>query len=131
MQTESIAYIGQREQHRDSTYGTGDWVNGQVKRVAVSIAAKMLRHPDVYVVGPVAEKHDGAVDVVMEAPEKSEDELAGEAVQQALDAVQAMEADALHEFVQRNFNMKLDRRKSTANLRIDAQQLIHQFGLLQ
>lgn len=130
MQTESIAYIGRREQHRDSTYGTGDWVKWQVKRVAVPIAAKMLRHPDVYVVGPVAE-HDGAVDVVLEAPEKSEKEIAGEAIQQALDAVQAMEADALHEFAQRNFNMKLDRRKSAASLRIDAQQLIHRFGLPQ
>lgn len=129
MQTESIAYVGFREHHRDATYGTGEWVKGQVKRVDAAIAAKMLRHTDVYVVSFLP-KCDHA-DVVEQQPSKSEKESTEAAVQDALDVVQAMDTDALVEFTQRNFNMKLDRRKSVGNLRIETQQLIHQFGLPQ
>ena len=51
------------------------------------------------------------------------------AVQEAVDAVQAMGAEALHTFAEQNFNVKLDRRKSAENLRLDAQQLIYRFGM--
>lgn len=127
MQTESIAYVGFRAHHRDATYGTGEWVKGQVKLVDAAIAAKMLRHADVYVVGLVPD--DEQAEVVEQPTQKSEKEAAEAAVQDALDVVQAMDTDALVEFTQRNFNMKLDRRKSVGNLRIETQQLIHQFGL--
>jgi len=48
MQSQTIAYVGHRQQHKDSTYGTGEWVKGQAKSVPLAAAIKMLRHPDAY-----------------------------------------------------------------------------------
>ena len=42
-----------------------------------------------------------------------------------------MGVEAIAEFVQRHFNQKIDRRKSAENLRIDAVNLLHQFGPLE
>lgn len=121
--TQTIVYIGRREIHKDTIYGTGEWWKGQHKLVDVAVAIKMLRHPDVFEAGKV----EAASTVVFpepKSPAKDRDD-----VQMALDAISTMPADALASFVRENFQQKLDRRKSVENLRIEATRLLHQFGL--
>jgi hypothetical protein len=124
---QSIAYVGRREKHKDTTYGTGEWVKGQSKSVPLAIAAKLLRHPDVY--QQSAESEDDGAEVVTPPTVEADEAIKEAAVQEAVDAVQAMGAEALHTFAEQNFNVKLDRRKSAENLRLDAQQLIYRFGM--
>ncbi|MBP9803310.1 MAG: hypothetical protein KBE22_00195 [Candidatus Accumulibacter sp.] len=124
MQSQTIAYVGHREQHKDVTYGTGEWVKGQVKAVPLAVAPKMLRHPDVY---QPAEADDTA-DVVS-IPVADDESAKESAVQEAIDAVQTMGVEALKTFAEQNFNVKFDGRKSAEKLRLDAQQLIHRFGM--
>ena len=125
-ETRTSVYIGRRVHHKDVTYGTGEWVQGQHKLVDVAVAFKMLRHPDVYEAGVVE-----AVSTVVVPEFKNrvpEHEL--EETVAALDAINTMDPDALCDFVSKNFNQKLDRRKSVANLRRDASLLVHQFGVM-
>lgn len=124
--TQTIVYIGRRELHKDTLYGTGEWAKGQHKLVDVVVALKMLRHPDVFEAGKV-----GSVStVVVPAPkEKPKDNDISDDVQEALYAINSMNADAIASFVSENFQQKVDKRKSVENLRIDATRLLHQFGL--
>lgn len=126
--TKTIIYLGHREQHKDVTYGSGEWARGQTKIVDAAAAAKMIRHPDVY---RVVEDGDGVVLDSVDAVTEKGPPVATEqdAVQEAVDAIQTMDAEALCAFVERNFQQKLDRRKSAGNLRIDAANLVHQFGV--
>ncbi len=124
--TQTIAYIGRREIHKDTLYGTGEWVKGQHKLVEVSVAVKMLRHPDVFEAGKV----EAVSTTVVPAPKaKQKDNDISDDVQEALYAINSMNADAIASFVSENFQQKVDKRKSVENLRIDATRLLHQFGL--
>ena len=124
--TQTIVYIGRRELHKDTLYGTGEWAKGQHKLVDVVVALKMLRHPDVFEAGKVE-----AVSTVVfpEPKEKTKESDTPDDVQMALDAISTMPADALASFVRENFQQKVDKRKSVENLRIEATRLLHQFGL--
>ena len=126
--TTTIIYTGRREHHKDVTYGSGEWARGQTKIVDAATAAKMLRHPDVY---RAVEDSDGVALGPVESVDEKAPQVATEqdAVQEAVDAIQTMGPDALCAFVERNFQQKLDRRKSAGNLRIDAANLVHQFGM--
>ncbi len=125
MQNQSIAYVGRRDQHKDVTYGTGEWVRGQSKDVPPAVASKLLRHPDVYQPAPAEEGLEVVVPPTVEADEASKEA----AVQEAIDAVQTMGVEALRTFAAQNFNVKLDGRKSAEKLRLDTQQLIYRFGM--
>ncbi|HMU31943.1 MAG TPA: hypothetical protein PKD43_17710 [Nitrospira sp.] len=127
MQAQTIVYIGRRPYHKDCTYGTGEWVNGQSKVVDAAIAFKMLRHPDVYQDGGVVA--DGDVSDPVTTQKKATPEHETEETLWALDAINTMDTDALCSFVAQNFNQKLDRRKSLNNLRLDAENMVHQFGV--
>lgn len=121
-----IVYVGFRSQHRDCTYGTGYWEKGQTKLVEAGVAARMLRHQDVYREGEeVDNAHDEAV---TEWPENAR-EHESENTMNVLYAINTMDTEALCQFVAHNFQQKLDRRKSVENLRIDAANMVHQFGV--
>lgn len=125
MQSQTIAYVGHRQQHKDPTYGTGEWVKGQAKSVPLAAAIKMLRHPDAYQLADAGAEAD-AIEIPLEI---SDDAAKEAAVQEAVDAVQTMGAEALRTFAEQNFHVKLDGRKSAEKLRLDAQQLIYRFGM--
>jgi hypothetical protein len=124
--TQTIVYIGRRELHKDTLYGTGEWAKGQHKLVDVVVALKMLRHPDVFEAGKVEAV---STDVVPAPKAKPKDNDISDDVQEALYAINNMNADAIASFVSENFQQKVDRRKSVENLRIEATRLLHQFGL--
>ena len=124
--TQTIVYIGRRELHKDTLYGTGEWAKGQHKLVDVVVALKMLRHPDVFEAGKV----EAVSTVVFPEPKvPAKDSDTPDDVQMALDAISTMPVNALASFVRENFQQKVDKRKSVESLRIEATRLLHQFGL--
>ena len=125
----AITYIGRRKYRNDVTYGTGEWAVGQTKLVQDATAPKMLRHADSY--KPGDDKQGDQTEVVDTVVEKDKKETEEDQVQDLLVSIQTMGVDAIAEFVQRHFNQKIDRRKSAENLRIDAVNLLHQFGPLE
>ena len=129
----AITYIGHRPYRNDVTYGTGEWASGQTKLVQDATALKMLRHTDSYATGK--DKQDDQSEtietVVEKVVEKNKKEVEEDQVQDLLVSIQTMDVDAIADFVQRHFNQKIDRRKSAENLRIDAVNLLHQFGPLE
>ena len=125
----AITYIGRRPYRNDVTYGTGEWAAGQTKLVQDATALKMLRHTDSYAHGDDKQgEQQEAVETVVEKDKKETEE---DQVQDLLVSIQTMDVEAIAEFVQRHFNQKIDRRKSAENLRIDAVNLLHQFGPLE
>lgn len=122
-----VQYMGNRPSPRsDNLYQTGEWVSGQIKDVPDAVAAKMLRHPDVYV---LAGERQGVIEVVEGQPLET-DELDEEAVEDARMSIDAMGTkNAVYDFVQTNFNQELDRRSSLRNMKEEAIRLIDQFGL--
>ena len=118
----TIEYVGHRPFHRDVTYGTGEWVQGQSKVVDDATAFRMLKHHDVY-----QESADAGAQVVEQQqpsrPDTQDD------VQDALDAINRMDAGTLCTFVAENFQQKLDRRRSIDNLRAEATRMLHLYGL--
>jgi hypothetical protein len=125
----AITYIGRRQCRNDVTYGTGEWATGQTKLVQDATALKMLRHTDSYAHGD--DKQGEQQEAVETVVEKEKKEIEEDQVQDLLVSIQTMGVDAIAEFVQRHFNQKIDRRKSAENLRIDAVNLLHQFGPLE
>ena len=119
--TTSIKYIGARAEYTDGTYGTRiHWLRGESKMVPTDKAVKMLRHPDVYVAGDAGAPTPG----VPGEPDKEDD------VQDMRDAIASMGKDAVIQYAQTKFNMKLDKRQSVEGLRTAAIQLVDQYGAL-
>lgn len=121
----AIQYIGSREYHRDVTYGTGEWAKGQTKSVSPAIALKMLRHPDVYI-----ESVEDSDEIVVQPVDKANDDEKAR-TDDLLLTIQTMSKEAAVDFAKAHFQRNLDKRKSVENLRIDAANLLHQYGAVQ
>lgn len=120
----AIKYIGKRPEYVDGTYGTRiHFVQDETKLVPTDKALLMLKHPDVYVLGEAA---DG-----MEAPKPKAktDDTDEEALQGLRDSVAAMPKNALKEFAQANYSVKLDTKKGVTDLRLEVVGLIDQYGV--
>lgn len=101
-----VRYVGPEQHYSDSLYNTGNWIKSQVKLVAVSVASKMLLHPDVYV--PVSDDEEFADDpenVITDEQEKKVCPDFDPELQDLRDSVNAMTRKAaVVEFVARNFS---------------------------
>lgn len=120
-ETTSIKYIGVRAEYTDGTYGTRiHWLRGESRMVPADKAAKMLRHPDVYVAGDAGAPTPG----VPGEPDKQDD------VQDMRDAIAGMNKKAVLHYAQTKYNMALDKSQPVESLRTAAIQLVDQFGAL-
>ena len=116
-----VTYVGFRESYKDVKYGSGIVFNkGETLAVPDAIAAKMLNHTDVYVLGKATPELKEAVP---EEKPKQED------TQDMRDQIMTMEPDALLYYAMTEFNRTLDKRKSVDNLRRDVILLIDQYGI--
>lgn len=117
-----IKYVGHRARYREGAYGSGiEFVKDETKLVPPELAAKLLRHPDVYVQG-----EDQGAEVANVAQKKDDDE---DQSQDTRDAIAAMDKDALESFAKTHFSVDLDKRKSVGNLRQHVTNLVDQFGI--
>ena len=127
----TIRYVGFRDQHRDSLYGTGDWFKGQAKVVPPATYAKMLKHPDVYVDGGTEAVPDmpGAEVIGGDQDAEKQGKKDEEATQAARDAIAAMTTkEAVADYVMANFRQKVPRTLNLENMKRQATMLIDQYG---
>lgn len=117
-----VTYIGRRATYREGAYGSGVvWTQGETKAVPDDLAGKLLKHPDVYVLG---EKPTDTV--TLPAPEKEDAE---ERDQEVLDSIKRMEKDALAQFAKTHFNVDLDKRKGVEKLRSEVTVMYDRVGV--
>lgn len=121
----AIKYIGKRAMHRDGAYGTGiEWVREQTQWVPADKARLMLRHQDVYVAGDMVTPPEPVAEPAKPSTEDSEETL-----QDARDAIAAMNKDALEMYAKTHFQQDLDKRQSVEKLRARVVGLIDQYGI--
>lgn len=126
MQEIKIEYVGRHARMKDGLYGTGEWEQGQVKAVPDATAAKMLKHIDAYVESTVKAPVESVAGAIVETEQEAE---LNNAVQESIDAIQTMDIEGVKKFAEQTYNMKLDGRKGLAKLRVEAQNLIYQYGM--
>lgn len=123
--TTPIKYIGHRPVYRDGAYGTkAEFVQGQTLMVADEVARKMLRHPDVYVLG-----EDPAVPgapEVAEPPDRTGQKDVDH--QEALDALRTMNKVSLKQYAQTHFRVELA-DDQVGKMRDQVRTMVEQYGL--
>lgn len=143
--TMALQYIGRRERWDDTVYRSGLYfTTDQVRNVPAGLARKFLRHRDLFREAPADEAAEVAVSA--ESAEQSQDDTRAlieqgkkeaEKVEQAVSQVQVLydqidrmdKAGVLH-FASTQYKQELDGRRSVANLRADAKQLVDRFGVV-
>lgn len=102
-----VKMIANRDSINDSIYGTGRWDREEIKLVDPAVAARMVRHVDVYeqvTAEEAAEKKAVEVEAVVK---KTEDEQNDAATQELRDSVAKMERDAVIEYAGVHYGLKI------------------------
>jgi len=122
MEQVAVTYVGKRETYTEGTYGSRiEFAQGQTILVPHELAAKLLRHPDVYQRGEA----EGAV--TAQLPDKKEEET--EDAQLVRDRIAVMDKAALESFAKTTFRVDLDKRKGIGALREQVTGLVDQYGV--
>jgi len=120
MEKVAVKYVGKRATYTEGTYGSRIvFAQGQTVLVPADLAAKLLRHPDVYAKGDAKKA---------EVVEVQEQTLVDEDSQAIRDRIAAMDKTALESFVKTTYRMDIDKRKSVESLRQQAINLVDQYG---
>lgn len=119
-----VKYIGRRETHAETLYGSGAWAQGQIKPVTAALARQLLKHRDMFEEAQLLEPATLASVVQPVKPGETPDEQS----QELRDQVQNMDKAALKEFAQTRYGQKVDGRLSLNDTRAQVTQLIDRFG---
>jgi hypothetical protein len=122
----AVQYVGHRPFYRDGACGSGlTFERGGVALVPAEIAAKMLRHTDVWV------RHGKAPEAaaVYTPPVVDEEAKKQDQMQDIRDTIIQMDKPGLKLYVQTHWNQDLDGRMSVENMRAKAVELFDQYGL--
>ena len=118
----SVKYIGKRETYIDGAYNSGTQFERGVSRpIPAALAAKLLRHPDVYVPGD-------AIPLPSVAPDAPKQDNTEDDNQDIRDAIATMGKDALITYAKTHFNQNLGKNNSVETLRSKVTGLFDQFG---
>ncbi|NDZ11490.1 hypothetical protein C7T35_01410 [Variovorax sp. WS11] len=117
-----VKYVGRRDPHADTLYGSGSWAKNQVKAVTAALARQLLKHADVFIEVPLP----AAASTVVQ--QRKAGETQDDLSQELRDQVQNMDKAALRDLAMSQFRMKIDGRLSLADTRAQVVQLIDQFG---
>ncbi len=116
-----IMYIGGRDSHCDSLYGTGlVWTPGQVHNVLIETAKRMLAHTDVYA-------QVDANDEVLVGPVADDDKKVF-TMPAILPNLEGMDAVALKAYAQEHYGEKLAHNMKPENMRAKIVNLIGERG---
>lgn len=122
--TTPIKYIGHRPVYKDGCYGTkAEFEKGQTLMVADDVARKMLRHPDVYVLG---EAPAGDTTEVADPGDRSGQKEVD--LQEALDSLRTMNKASLKQYAQTHFRVELP-DAAVAEMRDQVRNMVEQYGL--
>jgi hypothetical protein len=119
----SVKYIGKRETYTDGAYGSHiQFVRGESRPVPAAIAAKLLKHTDVYEPGDAVEMPASLP--VAKAKNFEEDDN-----QDMRDAISRMDKDALISHAKTHYNVTLGKNNSVDTLRSKVTGLFDQYGV--
>lgn len=119
----AVKYVGKRERYVDGAFGSRiEFQQGQTLMVPADLAAKMLKHPDVYVPGATK-----GADVAVVDESKANQEP--EEIQELRDQIANMDKAALKQFAKERFRMDIDGRKPLGDLRGQVTGLLDQYGV--
>lgn len=124
MEKVAVKYVGKRATYTEGTYGSRiEFAQGQTVLVPADLAAKLLRHPDVYQTGETTQA------VAVEVPDGKQEEEQQNEVQNVRDQIAIMDKEALKSFAKTTFRVDLDSRKGINALREQVTGLVDQFGV--
>jgi len=122
----AIQYIGHRDFYKDGACGSGlTFECNGVAMVPAEIAAKMLRHPTVWVRfkdQPPADAKTFQPPVIDEEAKKQDQ------MQDIRDSIIQMDKAGLKLYIQTHWQQEVDGRMSVENMRAKAVELFDQFG---
>ena len=119
-----VKYIGHRARYGDGLYGSGlFWHQGETVMVPDELAAKLLRHKEVWVRGEEA-------DAGVPQTARSVDQAAEEETDAVRVEVASMDKPALASFALQRFQIELDQTREVELLRAEVTGLIDRFGLV-
>lgn len=122
-----VKYVGRRQTYVEGAYGSKlVFTSDETKLVPPDLAAKLLRHPDVYVQGEMPKAKNQAVESGKKAPEEDNQESM---LQDLRDTIAIMDKDALEQFGRFHFKVDIDKRRSLPNLRQEITRLLDQYGV--
>lgn len=134
----AVKYTGRENPFIERNYGSSlSFDQGQVRVVPVELAAKLLRHADVFTPGDVADAApvepagDGTqstLDVAAKA--KAEQDASNNLRQDVVDTINRMDKDALKDYAQLNYGQPIPKTLTIENMRAKVVGLIDQFGLV-
>lgn len=102
-----IKMIADRESINDSIYATGRWDRGEIKLVDPAIAARMVRHVDVYEQVSAEEAAEKKATEVEAVVKKTEDDQNDAATQELRDRVNTMEREAVIDYAGVHYGLKI------------------------
>ena len=122
--TTPIKYIGHRPVYKDGCYGTkAEFEKGQTLMLPDDVARKMLRHPDVYVLG---EKPTGDTVEVADPGDRSGQKDVD--LQEAIDSLRTMNKVSLKQYAQTHFRVELP-DAAVGEMRDRVRTMVEQYGL--
>lgn len=131
-----VAYTGREDQWIDNLYGTGlPFAQGQTRMLPPDLAARFLRHADVFEPGTAPKKgarkaDDTAEILAAAATTQLEAHKLAFNLQDLRDQVANMEKPALDHFAMVNYRQKLDLRHNVETLRQHANAFIDLYGVV-
>jgi hypothetical protein len=128
----TVSYIGRRESWLDNQYGTGlSFVVGQSRTVPGDVAAKLLRHQDLFELSGMTDLGaDDTADLLNTAnSSKTQEQEATNRRFNLLADVMNMNKQSLTDFAFMHYQQKLNNRDAVADLRSQVAGLIDQYGI--
>ncbi len=125
-----VKYVGRRASYMENAYGSKlVFTTGETKLVPAELAAKLLMHPDVYVLGDVTTSPGFVLEEAASKPSTEQDQEG--TLQDIRDAINIMDKDALEQFARFHFKVDIDKRRSATHLRQLVTQMVDQYGVAQ
>lgn len=133
----TVKYIGPRETWIEKRYRSGlTFTKGQTRAVPESLAAKLLRHADLFercadqaATEKPEQGQDDTAKILAKAKKKLDREKDEEnRLQDLRDRIMTMDKDALADFAYIKYRQKIDKRRSPEALREQVIAFVDQFG---
>lgn len=135
----AVTYTGRETPFVERNYGSAlQFEPGQTRIVPVELAARLLRHADVFTTGKLADAEAvqvPAADNTQAVLELADQQKAEQAVidnqrQDVVDQINLMDKDALKEYAHIKYGQPLTKTLSVENMRAKVVGFIDQYGLV-
>lgn len=103
----AIKFVANRDTYQDSVYSTGAWDRDEVKLIEPTLAAKMIRHVDVFQRVDIDEAVAKTAEQVETVVKKTQDKENDDATADLRDQVNRMTRDQAIEYAAVHYQLKI------------------------